>query len=301
MPRLAEVKIASLLPSATEIAYALGLGDRLVGVTFECDYPAEARRDVAIVVGGMDTHPMTPGEIDQAVHDKLDEAGNLYELQLDTLRAANPDVILTQDLCRVCAVPSGQVELAMDYIGCSATVVSMDPMTLEAVLDSIVDVADACAVPERGEELVAALRQRLAAVAGRLGDAPRPRVFVLEWVDPPFLAGHWVPDVVSAAGGLPVLAEPGARSYAIDWATIADARPDLIVVAPCGFGTGEAAEQAAAVLSKLPAGVPVWAIDANAYIVRPSPRLVDGVEILASILHPTLFAEPSPEHARRIA
>lgn len=294
------MKIASLLPSATEIVYALGLGDQLVGVTFECDFPPQARTDAAIVVGGMVTAEMAPGDIDLAVHAKLEEAGNLYELHTELLRETDPDVILTQDLCRVCAVPSGQVDEAMARIGCSATVVSMDPLTLDQVFDSIIEVAAACGVHERGVTLVASLRERLAAVAERVAAAAAPRVFVLEWVDPPFLAGHWVPDVVAAAGGESVLCAAGARSYATDWATIADAAPDVIVVAPCGFGTDDAAAQAESVLHLLPSGVPVWAVDANAYIVRPGDRLVDGVEILAGIFHPTLFPAPAASTARRV-
>lgn len=295
-----QMKIASLLPSATEIVYALGLGDQLVGVTFECDFPVQARTDAAIVVGGMATSAMAPGDIDRAVHATLEEAGNLYELHTDLLREADPDVILTQDLCRVCAVPSGQVDEAMARIGCSATVVSMDPLTLDQVFDSIIDVATACGVSERGLALVASLRERLASVAERVAAAAPPRVFVLEWVDPPFLAGHWVPDVVAAAGGESVLCAPGARSYATDWATVAAAAPDVIVVAPCGFGTDEAAAQAESVLHVLPPGVPVWAVDANAYIVRPGDRLVDGVEILAGIFHPTLFPAPAASTARQV-
>lgn len=294
------MKIASLLPSATEIVYALGLGDDLVGVTFECDYPPSARESAAIVVGGMETASMAPGDIDEAVHVQLEAAGNLYQLHTDLLRAANPDVILTQDLCRVCAVPSGQVDAALDVIGCTATVVSMDPMTLDQVLDSIVDVAVVLGVPSRGEQLVASLRERLAAVHALVDGQPTPRVFVLEWVDPPFLSGHWVPDVVSAAGGEPVLSQSGARSFETTWEAIAAAAPDVIVVAPCGFGTAAAAVQAESVLHLLPPAVPVWAVDANAYIVRPSGRLVDGVEVLAGILHPDLCAPPDAAAAVQV-
>jgi iron complex transport system substrate-binding protein len=294
------MKIASLLPSATEIVYALGLGDQLVGVTFECDYPPEARRRATILVGGMATSEMSPGDIDQAVHDQLDASGNLYELHAERLRDLAPDVIVTQDLCRVCAVPSGRVDAALHRIGCSSRVVSMDPMTLDDVLASVIDVAEACGVRDRGEALVATARQRLAVTAAAVAGRAAPRVFVLEWVDPPFLAGHWVPDVVAAAGGDPVLCTPGARSHATDWAEIAAAEPDVIVVAPCGFGTDAAAAQAASVLNLLPPSVPVWAIDANAYIVRPSIRLVDGAAILAGIFHPDVVPAPDAAQARRV-
>ncbi len=294
------MKIASLLPSATEIVWALGLGDDLVGVTFECDYPPSAREMATIVVGGMETAAMLPGDIDDAVHERLEAAGNLYQLHTELLRDIDPDVILTQDLCRVCAVPSGQVDEALDMIGCSASVISMDPMTLDQVFGSILDVAAACGVSERGEQLVASLRDRLAAVHTLVAGRPAPRVFVLEWVDPPFLSGHWVPDVVAAAGGQPVLSESGARSFETSWEAIAAAAPDVIVVAPCGFGTAAAATQAESVLHHLPPTVPVWAVDANAYIVRPSGRLVDGVEVLAGILHPDVCVPPSADAAVQV-
>jgi iron complex transport system substrate-binding protein len=294
------MKIASLLPSATEIVYELGLGADLVGVTFECDHPPSARESAAIVVGGMDTAAMSPGDIDDAVHEQLEASGNLYELHTDLLRTINPDVILTQDLCRVCAVPSGQVDAALDVLGCTATVISMDPMTLDQVFDSIVDVAAACGVAPRGEQLVALLRDRLAAVRTLVDGRAAPRVFVLEWVDPPFLSGHWVPDVVTAAGGQPVLSQSGARSFETSWEAIAAATPDVIIVAPCGFGTGAAATQAESVMHLLPPTVPVWAVDANAYIVRPSGRLVDGVEMLAGILHPDVCAPPSAAAAVQV-
>ena len=295
------MKIASLLPSATEIVYALGLEEHLVGVTFECDYPPQARADADIVVGGLDMLHLTPGEIDAAVRDKLVADDNLYELQIDRLRALQPDLILTQDLCRVCAVPSGQVDAAMVSIGCSAEVVTLDPNTLDDVLQSLVDVARAAGVEERGHELVTSLRDRLAVLTNRLDGLPRPRVFVLEWVEPAFLAGHWVPDVVIAAGGEPVLCTPGSRSYPTTWDEINAANPDVIIVAPCGFGTDDAAAQALTIVDLATPATPIWAVDANAYIVRPSPRLVDGAEIIAAILHPSIFPTPGPALARRVA
>ena len=294
------MKIASLLPSATEIVYALGLERHLVGVTFECDYPPQARADTAIVVGGLDMLHLPPAEIDAAVREKLASADNLYELQIDRLRDTQPDLILTQDLCRVCAVPSGQVDAAMATIGCTAHVVTLDPNTLDDVLASIVDVAAAAGVEATGVALVASLCERLAALAAHIGDRPRPKVFVLEWVEPAFLAGHWVPDVIVAAGGEPVLCTPGARSYPTTWEEINAAHPDVVIVAPCGFGAAESAAQAATIVDLVAGDVPVWAVDANAYIVRPSPRLVDGAEIIAAILHPDLFEPPTADQALRV-
>jgi iron complex transport system substrate-binding protein len=280
------VRIVSLLPSATEIVYALGLGEDLVGVTFECDEPARARRDKAVVVGGRDTSGMAPGDIDRYVREQMAAGEDLYTLHAEALAGLDPELILTQDLCRVCALPTDHVEEALDYLGCRADVVSLDPHSLEDVLDTIVDVGRRTGAGERAESLVGDLRQRLAVVAAAVAGRPRPRVAVVEWVDPPFTAGHWVPDLVRAAGGDPVAARPGAKSVPTSWAEIAEARPDVVVVSPCGFHLDGAAEQAAVAVDRLPPGAAVWAIDADGLVVRPGPRLVDGVEALASILHP---------------
>ncbi len=282
----------SLLPSATEIVYALGLGGDLVGVTFECDEPAVARAEKEVVVGGRDTSGMTPAEIDSYVRDQLANGADLYTLHADALARLRPDLILTQDLCRVCALPSGHVAQALDYLGCRADVLSLDPYTLEEVLGSILAVGERAGVPDRAERLVASLRARLADVAARVAGRPRPRVAVVEWVDPPFAAGHWIPDLVTAAGGEPVAARPGQRSAEVTWPQIAAACPDLVIVAPCGYHLAGAAAQAAVAAAALP-NVPVWAIDADSLVVRPGPRLVDGVAAVAAILHKDAVPVPA--------
>jgi len=298
------VRVVSLLPSATEIVYALGLDDQLVGVTFECDEPARARQDKTVVIGGRDTSGMTPGAIDTYVRDQLAAGQDLYTLRADALAALAPELILTQDLCRVCALPAGQVTDALDYLGCTAEVVSLDPQRLDDVLATILTIGRHAGAPQRAEDLVAALRRRLAAVAdrvcGQVAAGHRPAVAVVEWVDPPFTAGHWVPDLVTAAGGRPVAAQVGGRSEPASWEQIAAARPDLVVVAPCGFGLDEAAAQAERAVRQLP-GIPVWAIDADGLVVRPGPRLVDGVEALAAVLHPDAAAAVPAGRIRRIA
>jgi iron complex transport system substrate-binding protein len=298
------VRVVSLLPSATEIVYALGLDDQLVGVTFECDEPARARQDKTVVIGGRDTSGMTPGAIDAYVRDQLAAGQDLYTLRADALAALAPELILTQDLCRVCALPAGQVTDALDYLGCTAEVVSLDPRRLDDVLATILTIGRHAGAPQRAEDLVAALRRRLAAVAdrvcGQVAAGHRPAVAVVEWVDPPFTAGHWVPDLVTAAGGRPVAAEAGGRSEPASWEQIAAARPDLVVVAPCGFGLDDAAAQAEQAVRQLP-GIPVWAIDADGLVVRPGPRLVDGVEALAAIVHPEAAAAVPAGRIRRIA
>jgi iron complex transport system substrate-binding protein len=279
------MRLVSLLPSATEIVYALGLGDDLVGVTFECDEPPSARADKTVVVGGLDTRGMSPGDIDSYVRAQLAAGGDLYTLHADALSALRPDLILTQDLCRVCALPSGHVEDALGYLGCRADVLSLDPHSLDDVLESFLTVGHRTGVPERATRLVGELRARLARVAAAVAGRRRPRVAVVEWVDPPFTAGHWVPDMVAAAGGTPVAARPCAPSVQTTWEAVAAAAPEYVVVAPCGYHLPGAAQQAHSVAQALP-GVPVWAIDADGIVVRPGPRLVDGVEAIASILHP---------------
>ncbi|MDT4958998.1 MAG: iron complex transport system substrate-binding protein [Pseudonocardiales bacterium] len=280
------MRLVSLLPSATEIVYALGLGDQLVGVTFECDEPPSARVEKAVVVAGRDTSAMTPGEIDAYVRAKSAAGEELYTLHQDALAGLDPDIVITQDLCWVCAIPSGQVDDALAYLGCRADVVSLDPNSLEDVLESIHTVGARTGTQPRATELIDELRARLASVAAAVAGRPRPRVAVVEWVDPPFPGGHWVPDLITAAGGEPVAAMVHTPSAATTWSQIADARPDVVIVAPCGYHLAGAAEQAVAVAAALP-GPAIWAIDADGIVVRPGPRLVDGVEAIAAILHPS--------------
>jgi iron complex transport system substrate-binding protein len=293
------VRLVSLLPSATEIVYALGLGEQLVGVTFECDEPAAARSEKTVVLGGRDTRGMTAGEIDSYVREQLAAGEDLYTLHAQALAALEPDLILTQDLCRVCALPSEQVQDALDYLGCQAEVLSLDPHSLAEVLDSIQAVGTLAGVPGRAGRLVNALQDRLARVAASVAGRDLPRVAVVEWVDPPFTAGHWIPDLVSAAGGQPVAAQPGEASVPTTWPAIAAADPDYIVVAPCGYHLPGAIDQARSVAPHFP-GVPVWAIDADGIVVRPGPRVVDGVEAIASILHPDAVASAPPHQVLRV-
>lgn len=294
------VRVVSLLPSATEIVYALGVDSELVGVTFECDEPASARLDKAVVVGGRDTRGMSPGEIDEYVRGRLAAGADLYTLHADALAGLDPELILAQDLCRVCALPSDRVTDALGYLGCDAEVLSLDPHTLDEVLDTIRAVGAATEVPARADALVASLAERLAAVAEAVAGRARPRVAVLEWTDPPFTAGHWIPDLVVRAGGEPVAARPGDRSERTTWREFTSAAPDVVLVAPCGFRLDGAAEQARAVASRF-ADAAVWAIDADAIVVRPGPRLVNGVEAITAILHPGAVPDPPEGSIRRVA
>ncbi|MEU1687681.1 ABC transporter substrate-binding protein [Micromonospora sp. NPDC005707] len=294
------MRLVSLLPSATEIVYALGLGDDLTGVTFECEVPAAYRAGTTVVVGGRDTRGMSPGEIDAYVKGQLAAGADLYTLHAGALAGLDPDLILTQDLCRVCAIPSGRVADAVAHLGCRAEVLSLDPYTLGDVLGTILAVGAAARVPDRAEALVDALRARLAAVRTAVAGRPRRRVAVVEWVDPPFGAGHWIPDLVEAAGGEPVATHPGARSTPTTWAALRAARPEVVLVAPCGFHLDGAAAQATEVAPHFP-GAEVWALDADGLIVRAGPRLVDGAEAIAAILHPGAVPAPPEGAARRVA
>jgi iron complex transport system substrate-binding protein len=298
------MRIVSLLPSATEIVYALGLGDQLCGVSFECDYP-EAARSVPIISGSAlpTDGSLSAQEIDVQVSTLVAAGTSIYTLDADRLRAIDPDLILAQDLCQVCAVPSGAVEEALDVIGCHAAVVSLDPSRLGDVIDGIGAVGEVTGTSERATALMADLRRRLEAVRTDVAGRPRPRVLVLEWPDPPFNAGHWVPDMVVAAGADPVLAAPGEQSRRLSWEQIAAEEVDVTVFSPCGFDLEGAVAQAPAFLSRPEArGLgAVFAVDANAHFSRPGPRVVDGVELLAVLLHdPAPDAIPSAR-ARRLA
>lgn len=284
------MRIASLLPSATEIVHALGLAEELVGVTFECDFPPDPRVGRTILVGGLDSHgpdgrALDAGEIDALVRAKVAAGEDLYRLDEDAFRVAAPDVVLTQDLCRVCALPSGEVDAALDRLGCTANVVTLDPHTLEEIFATVVAVGEATGTVDRAVALVESLRVRVAEVAGRVAGRAEPAVFVLEWPDPPFVAGHWVPELVAAAGGRPVLSRPGARSVPTTWPEVAATGATVVVVASCGFDVAGTTAHALDVLDHLPVGADVWAVDANAVMVRPGPRVVDGIELLAAILH----------------
>lgn len=279
------LRIASLIPSATEIAFALGLGDQVVGVTFECDFPPDPREGRSILVGGLDTHGLDTAAIDALVRAKVASGDLLYTLDEERFRAVDPDVVLTQDLCRVCALPSGEVEQAMQQLGCRASVLTLDPHTVTEVFDTILAVGEACAVRERASALVAELKGRIDIVRSAVEGRPRPRAFVLEWPDPPFVAGHWVPELVQIAGGDAVLAQPGGRSVPTSWQEIVDADPDVVIVASCGFDLDGSVQHARELSAQLPVRAAVWCIDANGLVVRPGPRLVDGIETIAAMLH----------------
>ncbi|OLT00018.1 cobalamin-binding protein [Pseudonocardia sp. CNS-004] len=282
------MRIASLLPAATEIVAALGRADDLVAVTHECD--AAVRERAAVVVDTVLPAGLEPAEIDAGVRDRAARGLPMYELDRAALAALDPDLILTQDLCAVCALPAASVADALDVIGCRADVLSLDPRSVEDVLGAITAVGERIGA---SSHLVGRLRARLDAVAAAVASHPRPRVLVLEWTDPPFLAGHWVPELVRRAGGEPVGGVDAGRSVTASWAEIAEEHADVVVVAPCGYGLDAAVAQAAAVRERVP-GAAVVAIDADSYVVRAGPRLVDGIEAIAWALHPDAVPPPPP-------
>ncbi|HUA94625.1 MAG TPA: ABC transporter substrate-binding protein, partial [Acidimicrobiales bacterium] len=258
---------------------------------FECDYPTAAHSVTVVSGTALTTGGSSPAsEIDAEVTARVSAGKSIYTLDDARIRAIDPDLILAQDLCRVCAVPSGAVQDALKVIGCHADVLSLDPTRLDEVIDCIGRIGRATGTDGAAGALMADLRRRVAAVRRGVAGLPRPRVFVLEWPDPPFNAGHWVPDMVEAAGGRPVLAEAGEPSRRVDWGEITTEAIDVTVFSPCGFDLEGAVAHATSFLARPEAERlgRVIAVDANAFFSRPGPRVVDGVELLAELLHPGL-------------
>ncbi|MCA1726898.1 MAG: ABC transporter substrate-binding protein [Actinobacteria bacterium] len=274
--------------------------DQLAGVTYECDFPAEARSKPVISNTALDHSGATPGDIDGAVRESMAQEQPIYVLDKERIQSIQPDLILAQDLCRVCAVPSGQVEAALDELGCTSRVLSLDPFSIEEILEGIQQVGDATDAGPRASALVGALRARVSVVASAARNLAPVRTFCLEWIDPPFVGGHWVPGMVELAGGTNLLNEPRLRSRVVAWEEIEAAAPEVVVFMPCGFGLEEAVEQGGAIAVRLPEAR-VYATDASAYFSRPGPRIVDGLEILAWALHPEAFPEPPPGRIARLA
>jgi iron complex transport system substrate-binding protein len=295
------MRIVSLLPSTTEILYAIGAGDDVVGVTFECDYPAEARERRIVSTSAL-PEGLDAAAIDAYVSAAMHAGEDLYHLDEGALAGLDADLVVTQDLCAVCAVDVSVVDDALAHLGCTAEVLTIDPHTITEVLSSITALGTATGHLEEAQRLVASLQQRLDAVRTQVAARPtvsRPRVLLLEWTDPPFAPGHWVPEMVTAAGGVPTIGAVGEKSVRVSWEQALAGEPDVVVCAPCGYDLDGSTHLARAVLESgvLPVDTPVWAVDANASFARPGPRLVDGVESLARIFDP---AGPAPAAANRL-
>jgi iron complex transport system substrate-binding protein len=279
------MRICSLLPSATEIVGHLGLTDSLVGVSEECDWPEGVDRLPVVTASRVDPAELSSVEIDAAVRNALEDGSSLYALDEQLVAELAPDLILTQDLCTVCAV-SGDEVATLCPVG--AEVISLNPTTLDEIAESVQTVAGALGVAERGAAVAGEMRERIEAIRRAVAGRPTRRLFVAEWVEPPFAAGHWVPEMVEVAGGVDVLGHAGRPSFSVSWDDVRAADPELVVVAACGFDAQRAADEAEGV--EFPA--PAVAVDANAYYSRPAPRVVEGIAQLAFLLHPDAVADP---------
>ncbi|HET9074411.1 MAG TPA: cobalamin-binding protein [Solirubrobacteraceae bacterium] len=296
------MRIVSLVPSATEMLFALGLGDDVVGVTHECDYPPAARERTKVT---RDRLPpgLSAAEIDAAVKARTLAGESIYELDSEMLHELEPELIVTQALCAVCAVSFDDVRTLAEEIESQPMVISLDPHTLGEVLGDLRTLAQATGTRDEAVDLIRETSERIDRVRLAVRDArQRPRVAALEWLDPPYAAGHWTPQLIEYAGGQDVLGFAGEHSQETTWELVAAAEPDIVVVMPCGFDAEIAhreAEMARERLESLGAGR-IVAVDAGAYFSRPGPRLIDGLELLAHILHPDLISEPMDPRARAL-
>ncbi len=315
MPKNSSLKIVSLLPSATEIVCALGLEENLVGITHECDYPQSVAGKPPLTASRISHETMSSAEIDHAVRSNLDGHGSIYDLDEKLLTELKPDLIVTQELCEVCAVSYKTVEKAAKTYVADATVVSLEPNTIADIFANIETVADLCGIAETGKTVVKELQNRLDNIREKISEHEKnrkskienPKCFMLEWLEPPFAPGHWVPEQVSIAGGIPLMGEAGKKSVTTTYEAIYESKPEVLVLIPCGYYIKDIVRQIPQTVfpaswRDLPAvkNRNVWALDASAYFSRPAPRVVDGAEILAKILHPEIFGEPTAEEAIRV-
>jgi len=292
-------RIVSLLPAATEIAAALGLMEQIVGVSHECDFPEEANARSRVTHCPIDNASLTSREVDEWVRRALRDNGTIYAIDEQLLHKLRPDVILTQRLCDVCAVGYGTVAKLAQTLPGPPRLVNLEPTSLAEIFDDIRRVADACEVRGRAEKLIGNLSERVENVRKRAARIPhRPRCFLMEWVDPPFCSGHWVPELVEIAGGLDPLGRKHQPSAQIDWHRVLDARPEVIVLALCGYDIARARHDYEllkhfSAFDSTPATQTgrIYVVNASAYFSRPGPRIVDSLEILAGILHPDDFPE----------
>lgn len=269
------MRIVSLLPSATEIVADLGLGGCLVGRSHECNWPPSVADVPVVSASAVDPARLGSKEIDEAVKAAVADGGRLYAIDAERMAELQPDVVLTQDLCRVCAVSGDQLREV------PARVITLGPRTIEEIAASVRMLGAGLGAAARGEELARQMLERIETVRRRVAGLPKPRVFVAEWTDPPYACGHWIPEMVGAAGGIEVLGRAGQRSVPTTWDAVRAAGPDIVIVAPCGFDLARSREEAA----KLDFDCRVVPVDADRYFVRPAPSIAEGVELLAGIFH----------------
>lgn len=302
-----KARIVSFLPAATEMVYALGIGDQLVGVSHECDFPSEVRVKPVVVRPALPLESMSLREIDVAVAERIGSGGSLYQVDEVLLCELKPDLILTQNLCQVCATSGNDLASALKLLESTPEIVWMSPHSLTEIFENIRELGRATDRLEAAEDFIQTRRRRLDDIAVRTkGIARRPRVFCMEWADPVYCAGHWVGEMVEIAGGTDELARKETDSVRIPWTDVLEWSPEVIVFSPCGFNLKKALEQVGHLQSQqgwaeLPAvrNQRVYAVDANSYFARPGPRVVEGTELLAHLIHPELFDWNGPADAFR--
>jgi iron complex transport system substrate-binding protein len=295
------MRIVSFLPSATEIASALGLEDSIVGITHECDYPTKIRNKPVVVRNVLPIEHMTQDEIDRAVADRVRQGLSLYQIDEQLLRTLAPDLILTQNLCQVCAPSGNEVSQVLKNLPHTPEVLWLTPQSLEEIFDNIRDLGAATGKGREAKLLVNECRTRLEKLSAKTSQlSSRPRVFCMEWLDPVYASGHWVPELVKLAGGLDELGKERGESVRISWEQVVDYAPEVLIIMPCGFNLRQTMQQIwnvfgsrESVFYKLPAvrDGRVYGVDANSYFARPGPRVVEGAEILAHIIHPEVFGD----------
>jgi len=300
-------RIVSFLPSATEMACALGLEDRLFGISHECDFPPSVRSKAVVVRSTLALEQMTQAEIDAAVSACLRESLSLYAVDEAAIRAIKPDLVLTQDLCQVCAPSGNEVVRLLNVLPAKPRVLYLTPKSLREIFDNLLELGDATGQTEKAASLKRAYEARLSELAAITKPLHRPRVFCMEWTDPIYCCGHWVPEMVRIAGGRDDLGRDGTDSVRIAWENVLDYRPEVLIVMPCGYGLQKSAELARSLFDRpgyaeLPAASEgrVFAVDANAYFARPGPRVVEGAELLAHLIHPDVVRWSNPAAFQRI-
>ena len=300
------IKIASLLPSATEILFSLGLGDQVIAVSHECDYPPDASKRPVLTKSALHQKIHKSADVDRQVEQR---GGDIYEIDEKLLEKLQPDLILTQELCAVCAVSYTRVKEAARVLDADAKIVSLEPSNLEDIVDNILLVGRMTNTVERAQQITAHLLKRISVVRERTRNvSSRPRVFFMEWLQPPWVGGHWIPQMVDYAGGTDRLGRLGQPSHKIAWEQVVDYRPEVIVLSPCGFDVNAVMNERHVLGSyseweKIPAfkSSRIYAVNASAYFSRPGPRIVDGLEILARIIHPELFPlDSGSEDVRKV-
>jgi len=304
---VAAQRIVSFLPSATEMACALGLGDRLMGITHECDYPPEVKSKRTVVHSSLPIETMTQPEIDAAVSARMRQGLSLYQVDEAAVREIAPDIILTQDLCQVCAPSGNEVSQLLKRLPNQPRILWQTPKTIGEIFDAMRELGEATGCEAAASTLIRDGRARLDQIAAKTSGLQRPRVFCMEWMDPIFCCGHWVPEMVRIAGGQDDLGREGSDSVRVSWDEVRRAAPDVVIVMPCGFDLEKTAAESARLSSyegwrDLPAvrSGRVYAVDANSYFARPGPRVVEGTELLAHLIHPTRFAWNGPPAYRAL-